>query len=168
MPPHPQIFNGDAVEASAILGIPRTTLLGWASCSVMKNVVSKWFDLVAKLTWAEVKEYFSGEIIVKYSMVEDESRIDLSKFRELNGDNVILSKFCGIPPARRARLSKRSANAQARGEKTLGGIVSIENKGDKMHVGLISPKYKDTEWLESFNENALYKALLNAHTVTYL
>ena len=59
---HPQIFKGDAVEASSVLGIPRSTLLGWSSRNVKKNFVSKWFDMVAKLKWAEVKKKSVGRL----------------------------------------------------------------------------------------------------------
>ena len=148
-------------------------------------------------------------------MVADEPRIDLSKYRELKGDNVMLSKFCGIPAAKRAKLSKRTMHAQARGENSVGGIFSLVNSGDKIQVRMWSAKYREmakivkefilvgwysgtpvtrhvcyetaiekcvivgqnilsTEtkpfngWLESLNENALYKALLRAHPATRL
>ena len=132
------------MEASLVLGIPRTTLLGWASLSVKKNYVTRWFDLVAKLTWAEVKKNFSSAIVGKYdSVVDDESTIDLSKYRELKGDTVVLSKFSGIPAAKRAKLSRRATHAEARGEKSVGGAFSILNRGDKMQVRLRKSKYQE-------------------------
>ena len=140
---YPLIFNGNAVEASSALGIPRSTLLGWTSCSVKKNFVNKWYDLVAKLTWGEVRKHFSSEIVAKYSKIEDESTIDVTKYRELKGDNVILSKFCGLPPAKRAKLAKKSSQAKARGVKPIGGMFSLVNQGDKMQIKSRAPKYQE-------------------------
>ena len=47
---HPLIFNRNVAVACDVLGVHRTTMLGWVSCSVKKNYVSSWFDLVASLT----------------------------------------------------------------------------------------------------------------------
>ena len=56
--------------------------------------------MVALLTWSEVRKHFSHEIVVKFSMIEDDSRCDLSKYIELKGNHVVLSKFSEIPPAK--------------------------------------------------------------------
>ena len=94
---HPNICNGNATKASHILGIPRSTLLSWVSCSVKNNVVSKWYFLLEKMTWADVRSHFTPEITKNYMAIPDDSKINLSKFKPLRGDNVILSKFCGVP-----------------------------------------------------------------------
>ena len=47
---HPEIFNGNAAEASELLGIPRSTLLGYISTNPKRNMVPKWFDLVSRLS----------------------------------------------------------------------------------------------------------------------
>ena len=62
---HPLIFKGNATEACAVLGIPRSTLLGWVSCSPKKNYVAKWFDTVENLTWGDVKGHISHKITNK-------------------------------------------------------------------------------------------------------
>ena len=62
---HPPIFNYNAMMTSAVLGISRSTLLGWVSTNVKKNVVGKWYDIVKALNWAKVKKHFSPEIVRK-------------------------------------------------------------------------------------------------------
>ena len=76
---HPQIFNCDASEASEVLGTSRTTLLGWVTLSVKKNYVNKWFDIVANLTWADVKRNFNEELTDKQNHIPEDSKVNLSK-----------------------------------------------------------------------------------------
>ena len=88
--------------------------------------------MVKSLTWGDVSKYFNREIISKYSKVEVSSKVNLSKFKHLVGDKVVLSKFCGVPSAKRAKLSKSSSNARARGEVSKSGWFTNVNVGDKM------------------------------------
>ena len=129
--------------AAHILGIPRSTLLSWVSCSVKNNVVSKWYFLLEKMTWADVRSQFNPEITKDYMAIPDDSKINLSKFKPLRGDNVILSKFCGVPPSKRSKLARSSANAKARGEDSLVGHFTMVNIGDRMQVRNRGPKYPE-------------------------
>ena len=66
----------------------------------------------------------------------------LSKFNELRGENVVLSMYSGIPAAKRAKLSRKSNNAKARGAKCSSGSFFLVNRKDKMQVRKRGPKYK--------------------------
>ena len=70
-------------------------------------------------------------------------KLKLSKFRELTGDNIVLSKYCGVPPAKRARLAKKTLNAAARGETSFVGVFSLVNESVKMQVGGRYLKYPE-------------------------
>ena len=124
---HPNIFNSNALEASEVLGIPRTTLLGWVSTNPKRNFVPKWFDLVSRLCWGEVKKSYSPEIVELFSHVEDDRKLKLTKFRELKGDCVVLTKYCDVPPAKRAKLARLTRCAKARGEMAAVGNFTIIN-----------------------------------------
>ena len=141
---HPQIFNCNASEASEVLGTSRTTLLGWVTLSVKKNYVNRWFDIVANLTWADVKQNFNEEIADKYKHIPEESKVNLSKYKELRGENVVLSSFCGVPAAKRARLARKSANASARGEVSVAGVFTLVNKHCKKQIRDKYIKYPET------------------------
>ena len=67
--------------------------------------------------------------------------LQFSKFNPLRGDTIVLSKFCGIPAAKRAKLSRSSTNARARGEEALVGQFSLVRIDDKMQVKKREPKY---------------------------
>ena len=97
--------------------------------------------MVKSLTWGDVSKHFNREIISKYSKVEVSSKVNLSKFKHLVGDKVVLSKFCGVPSAKRAKLSKSSSNARARGEVSKSGWFINVNVGDKMQVPGRRSKY---------------------------
>ena len=131
---HPQIFNGNAALASETLGIARSTLLGWVSTNVKKNSVAKWFDIVKNLTWGEVKKNYKPEFVAQFGEVDEIKKLKLSKFRELRGDCVVLSRFCSVPPAKRAKLAKKTGSAVARGEASIFGFFTIVNKKDKMQT----------------------------------
>ena len=106
-------------------------------------MVSKWYFLLEKMTWADVRSHFTPELIKDYKTIPDESKIDLTKFKPLRGDNVTLSKFCGLPPSKRSRLARASANAKARGEESLVGKFTLVNLKDKMQVRNRGPKYPE-------------------------
>ena len=61
-------------------------------------------------------------------------KLRLTKFSELSGENVVLSKYCGIPAAKRARLAKKTKNALVRGETSVVGVFSSVKIPDKMQV----------------------------------
>ena len=79
---------------------------------------------------------------MKFIKVEDDSKVNLSKFSELRGENIVLSKFSGIPSAKRAKLSRKSRNADARRVKCLSWSFSLVNRNDKMQGRKRGPKYK--------------------------
>ena len=138
---HPKIFNSDATTTAEMMGIPRSTLLGWVSCNVKKNQVKKWYDIVYNLTWGVVKMHMSQDIVSKFITVEDGAKVNLRKYRVYRGDSIVLSKFCGIAPSKRAKLCRQAVNARARGEEPKGGKFSLVNEMDKMQVRDRKPKY---------------------------
>ena len=75
--------------------------------------------------------------------MEDNSKVDLSKYIELRGDNVVLSKFCGLHPSKRAKLANKSANARARGENSAIGSFTLLNENNKMQIRNRTPKYAE-------------------------
>ena len=138
---HRKIFNGDVYRASEMLGIARSTLQGYISTNVKKNVVPKWFDIVASLTWGVVKARYSKKIVAMFEGVDDKEQVNLSKFLPLRGKSVVLSKFCGVPPAKRAKLARKSAQAQARDEKSEVGNFTLVNKSVKNQYKARLSKY---------------------------
>jgi len=108
---------------------------------VKHNLVAKWYFIVEKMTWGDVKKHFRPEITVKYSAIEDGSKVKLDKFKLLSGNNYILSQFCGIPASKRAKLARNSAQALARGEQSSAGIFSQVRVKDKMQVRKRGTKY---------------------------
>ena len=121
-----------------------------------KNVVSKWFDVVANLTWGEVKKRFSKEITERFDFIGDDSRIDLTPFHDLRGDNIVISKFLNIPPAKRAKLARDARSAKERGEKAERGKFTIVNEGDKMQLKVSSRKRKYREMSKSIMDFILW------------
>ena len=108
-----------------------------------KNFVPKWYDFVANLTWADVKQNYTPEIQAKYAHVNDGDKVDLERFRELRGKNVVLSAYCGVPAAKRAKLAKRSKAADARGVPNPAGSFTILNRLDKRQENLRAVKYPE-------------------------
>ena len=142
---NPGIFNNNAYLASEVLGIPRSTLLGWISMSVKNNKVPKWYDIVANLSWGDVKRRFDDKICAEFKDVEDEEKVDLSKYQPLRGENVVLSAFCGIPASKRAKLARRSLASVARGQVSKIGRFSIVNQVDKRQEGSRIGKFAKME-----------------------
>ena len=66
--------------------------------------------------------------------MEDNSKVDFSRYFELRGENMVLSKLCGVPSAKRARLARNTSNPKARGEKPVMGSFSPVNHSDKMQA----------------------------------
>ena len=96
---------------------------------------------MSKLTWADVRIRYSPELQAKFAHVDDNDKLNLSEFRCLRGENVVLSSFCGIPAAKRAKLAKKSKAADARGDVNPAGRFSILNKLDKRQEQLRAVKY---------------------------
>ena len=67
----------------------------------------------------------------KFSNVDETRKLKLTKFRELAGDTVVLSKYCGVPPAKRSALARKADNASFRGETAPTGTFTLVNKTDK-------------------------------------
>ena len=86
------------------------------------------------LTWGEVKKNYKPEIVAQFGEVDESKKLKLSKFRELRGDCVVLSRFCSVPSSKRAKLARKTSNAMARGESSEFGLFSIVNKRDKMQT----------------------------------
>ena len=76
---HPKIFAGDANEASLTLGIARSTLLGWLSPTSKKKYVEKWFDIVANLTWGDVRSRYDEKVVEKFKDIDDNEKVNLSR-----------------------------------------------------------------------------------------
>ena len=74
--------------------------------------------------------------------VDPEKKLKLSKFRQLRGDNIVLSKYCGVPPSKRAKLVRVCESATARGEVSSVGNFSIVYCDDKMQFVTWKLKYK--------------------------
>ena len=151
---HPQIFNGNAALASIHLGIARSTILGWITTSVKKNCVRKWYDIVVNLTWSQVRERYNKELVAKFAHIDGDEKVSLEKWRLLRGDNVVLSEFCNVAPAKRARLARTSLQAKARGETSALGKFSLLNKPDKRQNELRPVKYP--EMYKKVTEYILY------------
>ena len=47
---HPQMFKGNAEDASIAIGVARSTLLGCVSMNPKTILVPKWFDIVSRLS----------------------------------------------------------------------------------------------------------------------
>ena len=90
---HKQIFNSNVYTTSDVLGIPRSTLLTWTSKSVKSNIVHKWFDIVANLSWGQVKEMYKDKIRDMFQHVDEDSKVDLSEYRVFRGNTIVLSQF---------------------------------------------------------------------------
>ena len=88
-----------------------------------------------------MKKHFSPEITAKYSMIKDDSKVNLDKFKSLRGKNFVLSQFCGVPSAKRAKLARMSAQARARGEDSKVGRFSQVNAVQKMQTRRRPVKY---------------------------
>ena len=98
---HPEIFNGNVEKESESLGIARSTLQGWISTNIKKNCVPKWYDIIRSLTWDDVKKNYSKEVVSKFKAVDGTRKLKLSKFSIFSGQNAVLSKFSGVPAAKR-------------------------------------------------------------------
>lgn len=138
---HKKIFNRNAYRASDKLGIPRSTLLTWTSCSVKKNCVNKWFDLISNLTWADVKRSCSKEIAGEFDFLNDDERVDVSSYSDLRGKTVVLSKFSGVASAKRAKLAKVCKQAKARGEESKIGDYILIKKNTRRLCKPRPPKF---------------------------
>ena len=75
--------------------------------------MSKWYDLVASLTWGDVKKYYHESITKLFETLEDTEKVNLSKCNKLRGKNVVLSAFCGVPSAKRAKLKSNGDNVKS-------------------------------------------------------
>ena len=125
---HKKIFNGNIYLGSEILGIPRSTLQGWITLNNKRNTVEKQYDLVANLTWGDVKKRYDTRITDKFMFLGDEEKVDLSKYKVLRGHTVVLSAFCGVPAAKRAKLARKAKEAKARGEECKTGKFDLVNR----------------------------------------
>ena len=122
-----------------------------------KNKINKWYAIVVNLTWDTVKKHYNQKIRDKFSHIAGDEKVNLEKFSPLRGDCVVLSSFCRIAPAKRARLARASSHAQARGEISSVGKYCFVTDTERF-----------TAWLDSLDKNALYKSLLRAHTAMKL
>lgn len=108
-----------------------------------RNFVSKWFDFVANLTWADVKQRYAPAIQEQFAHVRDVDKVNLERYRELRGDTVVLSAFCGVPAAKRAKLARKSKAARARGERNLAA-------GEKGKLVIKVGREQLMTWAENF------------------
>ena len=76
------------------------------------------------LTWKDVKKHFTTEITSKYSGIKDDSKVNIDQFKDLRGNTIVLTQYCGVHSAKRAKLARVSAQALARGEKPKVGQFS--------------------------------------------
>ena len=143
MYPHPMIFNQNAERTCVMLGIPRSTLLGWVSRNVKTNCFEKWFDIVSQITWGDVKNHVSSQITGSFDHIEVDSKVDLSKWKMLRSENDVFSKFCGIPPSKRAKLGRSSSNARTKGLESVVGSFSVGKMNDKLKVRKRSSKFPE-------------------------
>ena len=75
--------------------------------------------------------------------IDGNEKVSLEKWRLLRGDSVVLSEFCKVAPAKRARLARKSLQAKACGETSAFGKFSILNKHDKRPNELRPVKYPE-------------------------
>ena len=74
------------------------------------------------MTWADMRNHFFHEIIKKYRLIADDSTINLTKFKPLRGENVVLSKFCYLLPSKRSKVAL--SNAMPKPEATIHYLVN--------------------------------------------
>ena len=79
----------------------------------------------------------------KFDNIKETDKVDLSKFKKLRSGNIVLTKFCGIPPSKRAKLARLSSNAKSRGEKSEYGRFTIVNRRDKRQLRERYVKYPE-------------------------
>ena len=107
-----------------------------------KILVPKWFDIVSRLSQGEIKKFYAPTITRHFDGVYPDKKLKLSNFRQLRGDNIVLSKYCGVPPSKRAKLVRVCKSARARGEVSSVGNFSIVHCDDKMQFITWKLKYK--------------------------
>ena len=81
-----------------------------------------------------MKKHYSSDVVREFEDVDGTRKLKLSKFSTFSGKNVVLSRFCGVPPAKRSKLARKTLNAEARGEVPAVGNFSIVNRFDKMQL----------------------------------
>lgn len=103
---HPQVFNGSAGDAARVIGVSRTTFLGWVTKSG-KVKVENWLHLVEELTWGAARKILD---FVLFSDIPDDSRIPdgvLQPYRQFAPDARVLSCFSSMGGAARAAMARR-------------------------------------------------------------
>ena len=104
--------------------------------------MAKWYDIVQNLNWGEVRKHYGKDLVEQFGDINSQSGVDLSRFKPLRGDTVVLSKFCNVPAAKRAKLARHSRQARERGVVSEEGIFKIVNRTDKMQVVSRQKKYR--------------------------
>ena len=104
--------------------------------------MAKWYDIVQNLNWGEVRKHYGKDLVEQFGDINSQSGVDLSRFKPLRGDTVVLSKFCNVPAAKRAKLARHSRQARERGVVSEEGIFKLVNISDKMQVVSRQKKYR--------------------------
>lgn len=68
---HPKIYNRDSNKTASLLGVARSTVIGWITSDDLR---SKWYTSVKFLTWGKAKQFFSEEQTDLFN-VEDDARV---------------------------------------------------------------------------------------------
>ena len=77
---------------------------------------------------------YAPKITRRFDGVDPDKKLKLSKFRQLRDDNIVLSKYYGVPPSKRAKLVRVCESATARGEVSSVGNFSIVHCDDKQFI----------------------------------
>ena len=104
--------------------------------------MAKRYDSVQNLNWGEVRKHYEKDLVEQFGDINSQSGVDLSRFKPLRGDTVVLSKFCNVPAAKRAKLARHSRQARERGVVSEEGIFKLVNISDKMQVVSRQKKYR--------------------------
>ena len=77
--------------------------------------MAKRYDIVQNLNWGEVRKHYGKDLVEQFGDINSQSGVDLSRFKPLRGDTVVLSKFCNVPATKRAKLARHSRQAREEG-----------------------------------------------------
>ena len=83
------------------------------------------------MNWGLVKKWYKGKLPEMLSYLDNSEKVDLSRFRMLRGESVVLSMFSGVQPAKRAKLARSSWCALNRGQASKYGRYCNMNKNAK-------------------------------------
>ena len=101
------------------------------------------WTLCLGITWGDVNNHVSSQNTGSFDHIEEDSKVELSKWKMLRSENVVLSKFCCIPTSKHAKLGRSSSNARAKGLKSVVESFSFVKMNDKLQVRKRSSKFPE-------------------------